>query len=445
MLTLVQNVLRVAHEENNSLPKDHKVIAKKLKALTANTDEIDNLAEYLEELHEVDSARAAEWLKVIKSEYPITWDQLVGASEAIDGEEITRLVNSEANTDDLDNLDLSAESSQANNNTANEASVDTEQQQEQAKAPINPPEAQQATEPVAVDTVVPENITNAVEPVVTQEELQNNNNGADFFLSLFNEDAENPHYAVFMNGRPLAQFSLMDQDRPEEIKDAFISAEFAEHVAQTLDQFSPAEVLESLKAKYYYSVINHGKVAERAASVAEEQLEDQYISRLAALKEEFLNTVQLAFRASNKGSNGQFIKNNMKAALRQALREAGVVNPMGLVDEVWANHAGEYFNAILNKAEEWMGYSPEALHEVTKEIIGSNAQEDTEESLAEEDGVTQAEFNAANNGIFNIPIRTSGALPRQEDDKEDLRSYYKRIVGKALRSRHTLYSGTPRR
>jgi aminopeptidase N len=245
-------------------------------------------------------------------------------------------------------------------------------------------------------------------------------------MALFNADKQFPHYAVFFNGRPLAEISLKDQDRPQEIKQAFVSDDYAKHVVETCTSMGAKETLDALHAKYYVGVTTKGELAQRAASMAEAKLEAAYAERLAALKENFLNTVNLAIAASNKGSKGLFVENNLKVALKDSIRRAGVANPAPVIDEVWMKQASAYFDAVLSKAEEWMGYSPEAMHEVTKEILGSAGVEEEEEpkDMTVEEAQNSVAESAAK-GIRNVPIVTASA---QEHESTDLKSYYRGVM-----------------
>lgn len=269
----------------------------------------------------------------------------------------------------------------------------------------------------------------AQEPVATPATLDSTT--AQFDMVLFGEDTDNPHYSVFADGKPVAEIRLEDQPRAAEILNVFISEDYPSNLVATMEAQGAVETLEAVKARFYVAQVHQGEVAQRAASKVEGQLEEDYAERLAALKENFLNTTNLAVMAANKG---QFVRNVLRMELKKALASAGVRNAGAIIDDAWDIAAPEFFSTVFAKAEEWMGYSPEALHEVTKEILGSDAATDHENSqveseLEQEDvkTVSARVREASARGMMNVPIRTSPAgAPTQ--DETDLRTYYKNTM-----------------
>jgi hypothetical protein len=259
----------------------------------------------------------------------------------------------------------------------------------------------------------------ATEPVVNPNELSENRS-ASFDLVLFGETSENPHYAVFMDGRPLASIHLADQERAAEARDIFTSADFADNVIESMDHLGVTDTLNAVNARFYHSVVEQGDVAARAASVAEQKLDEEYAERLAALKEDLLNTINLAVVASQKN---QFVRNSLRRALKTELRAAGVVNAGELIDEVWEAHAGSYFESILTKAEAWLGYTPEGLAELSNEIMqseGAIEAENTEvEAEVDVEMIRDQERQATTRGFKNVPLLTSNAAAPQSESYRD--------------------------
>jgi len=281
----------------------------------------------------------------------------------------------------------------------------------------------------------------AIEPVVTPQQILEAAASADFDLVLFNENSDNPHYAVFANGKPVAEIALEDQPRAAEIADMFVSDEYAQTVKESLATFdNPLETLQSLNAKFYHAVVNTGEIAQRAASIAESHLEDEYAARLAALKEDFFNTMILTLQASNKGTKGLFVSNTLKQAMRQAMRQAGVENPVPIVDKVWEKYAPQYFNEIIATTEKWMGYNAETLQEMTKEILGGANFEQDEEDTEKQDSLVSANYRARQMGISNVPVRTGGFVPQGDLTEQDERQANYKAVKNLLTKRISPFS-----
>jgi hypothetical protein len=273
----------------------------------------------------------------------------------------------------------------------------------------------------------------AVEPVVDPEELARCE-GAALDMLLFGEATDNPHWSIFADGKPLAEIQLQDQENPEEIKEVFTSDEYPKHVQEACStSMGVIGTLKALNARWYAGVTSTGYVAEEARTAAATDLEGEFATRLAHLKEDLLNTINLAITASNKGSKGLFIENTLKGTLAEAFRNAGVPNARQIVNEVWVEAAQEYMGGVLKTAEKWMGYSPEAMNEVTKEILGSavepNDEEETAEPTVEETQATQA----SKTGIVNVPVRTAHVQPHAPE--ADYRTTTKTRVASTLSRR----------
>jgi hypothetical protein len=256
----------------------------------------------------------------------------------------------------------------------------------------------------------------AVEPVVDQDELETEEATADDLdMVLFQTDAKvGPHWSVFYKGRPLCAIRLADQENPEDISELFVTDEYPKHIQEACaSPIGIRETLNSVNAHWYMGVIDTGQVATEARQIAAQQLEDEFATRLASLKEDLLNTINLAVVASNKGSKGLFVENKLKAACVQVLRDAGVVGASTALNEVWTEAAQTYMQDILKVAEKWLSYSPEAMQEVTAEIVGTDVEIDEEPEVEQTPAAIQAEARrqAAGPGVQSVPIRTRQAQP----------------------------------
>ena len=285
-------------------------------------------------------------------------------------------------------------------------------------------EGEQPTPPTTVDTSIPtpEDQAPAAEgeevsvPVVDPEQLDEAQASID--MVLFNKDSKDPHWSVFANGMPMAEIHLADQENPEDVRETFTSDEYENHVTEACaSSIGVKEMMKALKARFYHAVTRTASVHTEARTAATKQLESEYAVRLAALKEDLLNTINLAVVASLKGSKGLFVNNTLKAAMVDAMRRAGVKNALPLVNEAFAKHGQEYFSAVLKHAEKWLGYTPEALAELSTEILGpvsAEAEPDAPEPaplIEDNEDIDQMDMpkppvTMASKRPMNVPLRT---------------------------------------
>jgi hypothetical protein len=282
------------------------------------------------------------------------------------------------------------------------------------EVPFAPP-AGEGEEEAPIDETEGDDEEVAVEPIVDQDELESEEASADDLdMVLFESSAKvglGPHWSVFFRGRPLCAIRLADQENPAEIKELFVTDEYPKHVKDACaSPIGIKETLNSLNALWYMGVVGTGQVAVEARQAAATQMEDEFASRLASLKEDLLNTINLAIVASNKGNRGLFIENTLKSACAQVMRDAGVAGASSALNEIWAEAAQTYMQNILKVAEKWLSYSPEAMQEVTAEIVGTVV--DIEDDLEEETPAAiqaEARRQVAGSSIQNVPIRTRQA------------------------------------
>lgn len=425
--------------------------------LTPMMEDAQKVASFLEELFEFSEERAASYLEVIQAKgqedenFAQLWETLADSAEAIkamddEGSEEDDLTFEEDESEDdteEDEEDFAEGEPAAIHHKAEDMS---EEEGDQFKQGYKQGMDSCKSGKQASDGEIPEEVKakgesfaqgykKAMEECVKEAQgeqpetvsLADVEAASHFDLVLFGEDSDNPFYSVFADGKPAAEIQLQDQPNAEAVRDVFVSEDYPAHLVETMEQQGAESTLQSVNARFYAAVVDHSKVAEKATRQAEAKLEDEYAERLAALKENFLNTVNLATMAANKG---QFVKNSLRRELKRAVKQAGVVNASAVIDDAWERSATDFFHTIFAKAEEWMNYSPEALHEVTAEIIGTEAaleheNHEADVELESMEDSRQAARQAAAAGFFNVPIRTRQV---RAHDKIDQREHYRRTM-----------------
>jgi len=456
IVTALQKLLRQAEGATRPADADEEIVDS-LKALSDDTEEV---SAFLHNLVDIDKQRAAQYLVQCRTFLPELFGSLKQAMEPMPPEMGADDEEDEPFDDDEDQglpPDLGDENEEEEGGMPPEMGGDEpmppemggeeepempgeeepeipgEEEPEMGADEPMPPEMG-ADDDAAEDSAMPPEMGGdedpedeepgedevAVEPVVDQDELDSEEaNADDLDMVLFQSAAsKGPHWSVFYRGRPLCAIRLADQDNAEEIAEIFTSEEYPQHVKDACaSPIGIRETLASLNAHWYMGVISTGTVAAEARESAARELEDEFAGRLASLKEDLLNTVNLAIVASNKGAKGLFVENKLKAACVQVLRDAGVANPAGALNEVWAEAAQDYMQDILKVAEKWLGYSAEAMQEVTAEIVGTEVEVDLPEVEDETPAAIQAAARRqASTGITSVPIRTRQPFVHGSED-----------------------------
>jgi len=360
------------------------------------------LTDFLESLQETSAARTALYLRTIKKHYKPIWAKLIKQAQ----EEDVLPMEEEALPPDEPFPE----------------GKNCEGQDGEDPPPVDEENPDEGEEPAGDDMEEGEDGEDAIEPVVQPEDVEEAEADPALDMVLFDEESENPHWSVFADGKPLAEIQLADQSNPEEIKDLFVSQEYAEHVVDACKgPIGVKNTLKSIRARFYASVVSKGHLAERAERKASAMHEGELATRLAALKEDFLNHLNLAVVASMKG---MFLKNKLRENLIRKTRSAGLVTANNLVDEAFRESGQEFLSDLITQANKWMGYSPEAMSEISAEIMqAENAVQDGDGSLGTDppepalgaddtEGLKdlqekQASFAA--NGMTNVPLQSRRA------------------------------------
>ncbi len=417
-MTALLAMLRTAEGATQPTDADEEILDS-LKSLSDDTEEV---TAFLHNLIDIDQARCADYLVQCHDHLPELFDEVKTALEEEPMEEEEDLGEEEMGEEEM----LPEEGQDDLPPMEDEEPLPEEGQDDMPIPPVEegqdevpmeePPMGQEEPLPPEMGEEEPmeemeeDEEEVAVEPVVDQDELETEEATADDLdMVLFQTDAKaGPHWSVFYRGRPLCAIKLADQENPEEIAELFVTEDYPAHIKDACaSPIGIRETLNSVNAHWYMGVIDTGQVATEARQIAAQQLEDEFATRLAGLKEDLLNTINLAVVASNKGSKGLFVENKLKAACVQVLRDAGVVGAASALNEVWVEAAQTYMQDILKVAEKWLSYSPEAMQEVTAEIVGTEVEIDEEPEVeTPADIQAEARRQVAGSAPQSVPIRT---------------------------------------
>jgi len=447
----------------NAAPAPQQTDEEILDSIKSLSDDAEEVSAFLHNLIEIDAARAESYIRHIKANFSDLWGNLKLAAEEMYGQdeevmeeeevpvEEEEVLEEEGQDEEIEPPEESVEQEEVEFMTE-EGQEDEEPLEEPMEEPLEEEgqempleEGQEDEEPLEEPMDEGEEMEEmeegqedeevAVEPVVDPEEVARCE-GAALDMLLFGAESSNPHWSVFANGKPLAEIQLQDQENPEDIKEVFTSDEYPKHVQEACStSMGIIGTLKALNARWYAGVTSQGNIADEARTAAAQDLEGEYAQRLAHLKEDLLNTINLAITASNKGSRGLFVQNELKSALADAFRDAGVPNARQIVNEVWVEAAQDYMGSVLKTAEKWMSYSPEAMNEVTKEILGTTVAATDEEDEEEEEPTVEEtqQAQASKSGIVNVPVRTAHVRPHRPES--EFRTQTRTRVASALSRR----------
>jgi hypothetical protein len=229
----------------------------------------------------------------------------------------------------------------------------------------------------------------------------------DVVMALYGESQENPHWNIDINGRPVARVELACQPKPEEVRSTFLSALYAENIAQAMAKVGVVEVLEAIKAKPYAAKIEAGKLAEKIRAKVEAEMEAKLAGKVGELRDRFLTAAKIAIA----GYNNNFFRgedHQLKAALWSELGRIGVRDAAGLIEASFDEGSVPFFESVLAKAEELMDLPDEARDAIAKAIPESNAL--VEASASTRDSLPMHDDMASRLEAGNMPF-TNPANP----------------------------------
>ena len=194
----------------------------------------------------------------------------------------------------------------------------------------------------------------------------------DVVMALYGEDQENPHWNIDIKGRPVARVELSDQPKPEEVRSTFLSAPYAENIAQAMAKVGVSEVLQAINAKPYAAKVEIGELAAKIRAKVEAEHSAKYARAVGELRERFLTAAKIAL----SGYNSNFFRgedHQLKAALWSELKRLGLRDAAGVIEASFEEGAVPFFESVLAKAEELMDLPDEAREAIAKAIPQSNA------------------------------------------------------------------------
>lgn len=259
-----------------------------------------------------------------------------------------------------DDLDLDDEDEVDDVDLDKDAKVD---KKPKADEPVQKPEtaAAKTDEPDVAEPESDEYYTR----LLTEEDIAAANSDDIGVVPMF--DLDDPKYLLMSAGVPFGEIRRSSLELDADVEDLFTDESFTRGMDDMIDRFGAVEALKNLKVHFYASNTTPDQQYQKAEAVVKADADVAYAKRVAELKNNLLSTLTLAFEASRKNF---ILENALKDRLVDNIKTANVPENVAIdmVEDAFQAEGPNYFHALLKKAEEWMGYEPEAYQEVKSTI-----------------------------------------------------------------------------
>lgn len=264
------------------------------------------------------------------------------------------------------------------------------------------------------------------------EDLKNMKVGRDALAFTFWESQEDPYWTIQAAGKPIAEVHLADQNDPQDVAAFFCDqVKWPNVIAQTTERVGIYDMLKGVKARFYAHGITKSNLANSLKLEVEASLKEVRAERLGTLRTDFVDAMQVAADALNKGLIAGK-SNPLKRAFVDKLASLGFSNPALVVEECFANSFRPYLDQVIADAQEYLEMPKEAFAH-TRRMVNSasnvavaQANQFSDETLSERLArrsmplAPSSEAYEAPNEI-EASLRLMSASEKQNDMKRRLR------------------------
>lgn len=195
---------------------------------------------------------------------------------------------------------------------------------------------------------------------------------SDVNLVLHESASQDPFYSVLIKGKPVASIHLKDQDENEDAdkRSFFISSDYPKALTDAMVKGGVNSVLDSVKAKRFVASVKNTALAQTMKAEAKKEMEEEVKASAINTKEKFIESVRVALAGMNK--NFFNTENDLKGAVYQAFANFGASKEVALreTEKVFAE-AEPFFEAVVGKAEELMGFNEDSFKTIASAISTS--------------------------------------------------------------------------
>lgn len=236
-------------------------------------------------------------------------------------------------------------------------------------------------------------------------------------MVLFQYDEENPAWAVFANGEPVAKICLEDQPNSADVRSLFLSQGYAETVKKACTQDGLQMTLDGINARPYVVAMERSAVVADIRKDLEIAQADSLREKQAEAAQDLMSSLGLVINAMNKGF---ILDNPLKDALYQSVASVGVATPVQAVEAAFEEAGPAFFEAAIAQAREWAAYSPEAYKQI-EDSVHKAAKYTPADSPSAPTSPQLEQQQAFPNIPLNVPLDTKTAGPETMNRKAALR------------------------
>jgi hypothetical protein len=196
----------------------------------------------------------------------------------------------------------------------------------------------------------------------------------DIDMIRYNEDKANPFWNVSVKGTPVARISLKAQISPDEIRNVFISDDYAMDLIEHCATSGLVDTLKKVNAFFYANHTSNKKVAASYKAAADKSIATAKAELAANFKGEFLNCLRIAIAGINKNFYPN-LGNPLKEQLYFNMKTLGLPDSSAksVVEKAFAEASAEYFDSVFTKADEYMKLAAETRTEIAEAISQASA------------------------------------------------------------------------
>jgi len=193
-------------------------------------------------------------------------------------------------------------------------------------------------------------------------------------MALFGHNGENPTWNVTVAGVPVARIQLKNQSHAEDIRNVFISDDYAADLVEHCAKAGFVETMKQVNADFWANHTSNAKIAARFKGEAANQYGEERKKLLASYKQDFFDCLNIVCAGVNKNFYPD-LGNVLKEALFTNLTTVGLPEQTATssIEKAFAENSASYFDSLFKKAEEYLNLSREARSEIAKAVSSSNA------------------------------------------------------------------------
>lgn len=230
-------------------------------------------------------------------------------------------------------------------------------------------------------------------------------------MSLYAEGSVNPYWNVEAAGEPIGRISLQDQERPEEARSWFCSAEFVKGVRHGVVRHGLRKTLAGLSLRPWALRIEKSQLAQQMKAKTEEAVKKIVAVKMADLRDRYIECQTMAAAMLNKNMAPK-LGNPLKESFYVKLKGRNVDRPLPLVEACFVDGGLGYYQALAAQTEELINMPKEAYESLKQAVAGSSVIEQ-EEITANSNGDTaladtmEAAFIRGNMPVTTVQASTA--------------------------------------